>query len=499
MARNKTDATGDDAVTPETPRADIPEVDPETGPEPIPDTIPDTGPENRQQAAPGTPDRPGTPADGNADLLEAIDAAEARQTASDHPGSQAEPAALPPGLPPAASASDPEPHPDHPDDHEDDAGPSFASRALTGLVLLLAGAALGIWAAPRLAPLLPAGMAPVATWLAPGQSATDQRIASIETSLVGVSDQVAALAAAPDPAVALDAAIAETRGALDAEIAGLRDEIGRIDPTANRQRLAELTSTVEGQAAELATIKDQLTGSPAASGTLSDEAAAQIDVYRAELDGLQAEVAALSGNVGALDQRIDEIDAEAEAEIEAAQTQVAEVEAEAGTALDQAGLQADLALIRAAIAGGQPFDEPAARLAGYPDVTLPEGLDAAAATGVAPLPVLRDSFPDAAHDAIQASILASAGDGVFARSQAYLRAQVASRSLTPREGLDPDAVLSRVEDRLRQDDLEGALAEAEQLPTEAVAAMSGWLNAARLRLAAETGLATLTAAPAATN
>ena len=55
-----------------------------------------------------------------------------------------------------------------------------------------------------------------------------------------------------------------------------------------------------------------------------------------------------------------------------------------------------------------------------------------------------------------------------------------------------------MEDRLRHDDLDGALAEAEQLPSEAAAAMGGWLDAARLRAGATAGLAELDAALPAT-
>ena len=130
---------------------------------------------------------------------------------------------------------------------------------------------------------------------------------------------------------------------------------------------------------------------------------------------------------------------------------------------------------------------------------MPEGLTAAAPSGVLTLAALRDSFPDAAHTAIRASILAGAGDGLIARGRAFLEAQVASRSLTPRPGVGPDAVLSRMEDRLRKDDLDGALAEAAALPSEAAGAMDGWLAAARLRAGAVAGLAALEGALAATN
>jgi hypothetical protein len=203
--------------------------------------------------------------------------------------------------------------------------------------------------------------------------------------------------------------------------------------------------------------------------------------------------------VGALGARIDEVAAKADREITTAQSKVNEIQAAAATRLGAAEADAELALVRAALASGQPFEEPLTRLAERPDLAVPAGLSAAAPTGVATLAGLRDSFPDAAHAAIRASIMASAGDGVLARSRAFLEAQVASRSLTPKPGMSPDAVLSRMEDRLRRDDLDGALAEADQLPSEAAAAMRGWLDAARLRAGAVDGLAELNGALAATN
>jgi hypothetical protein len=65
--------------------------------------------------------------------------------------------------------------------------------------------------------------------------------------------------------------------------------------------------------------------------------------------------------------------------------------------------------------------------------------------------------------------------------------------------MSPDAVLSRMENSLRRDDLAGVLAEAGHLPSEASAAMSGWLAGVRLRLAAEAGLAEISAQLPVTN
>ncbi|MFO1142799.1 MAG: hypothetical protein U1E59_10465 [Amaricoccus sp.] len=59
------------------------------------------------------------------------------------------------------------------EEHEDEGGWSFAARTLAVLLLLIAGAALGIWGAPKLAPMLLSGLAPVAEWLTPGKSEAD--------------------------------------------------------------------------------------------------------------------------------------------------------------------------------------------------------------------------------------------------------------------------------------------------------------------------------------
>lgn len=415
-----------------------------------------------------------------------------------------DPAPQPPVAPVRAAAE----HPvhaasDHDDLHDSDeeTGSSFAAKALTALVLLLAGAGIGIWAAPRIAPNLPSGMAPVADWLAPASEKTEADIAALQARLdQGLTELRASVAAVPAPAettAALDTAVDAVDARLTGEIESLKQSLAGADTEAISQRLAALEAGLQSQAAELGTLKQQLSGAAVTSG---EAAAAGIDVYRGELDGVRAEVGALRDQVGAFSARVDQVAAEAGRQIETAQTQVATVEAEARTQLSAADAQANLALVDAALASGQPFKDALDKLAAREGLTIPAALSTAAASGVETPSALRDSFGTAAHEAIRASITAAAaGEGVFARARAFLEAQVASRSLTPQEGVGPDAVLSRMEDRLRQDDLPGALAESAQLPPEATAAMAGWLSAAKLRADAVAGYAELDRALAATN
>jgi len=384
--------------------------------------------------------------------------------------------------------------------HEEEAGWSLPARVLAVLCLLIAGAGLGIWAAPRIAPMLPSGMAPVARWLTPGQAEVEAEIAAlaakVDSGLGAIDSRVAALPASADVDTRIGAAVGDAQAKLSAEIEAARAAAGTADLTAVNQKLAALEAGLADEATQLETLKGQIAGT---AGKLSDEALGRIDAYKGAVEALRGEMGNVRDSVTGLSTRLDAVESRAGREVEAAQAKVAEIEQQAETRLSAAAVAADLAEIRAAVAGGQPFAQPLATLAGQGGATPPESLSAAAESGVATLSSLRESYPDAAHAAIRASIMASAGSGVLARSRAFVAAQVSSRSLTPQTGQGTDAVLSRMEERLRQDDLDGLLAEAENLPSEAAAAMGDWLAAARKRAAAIDGLAALDASLTKTN
>lgn len=376
-------------------------------------------------------------------------------------------------------------------DEEEEAGTSLAAWGLGILLLLLAGAALGIWAGPKIAPQLPSGMKPVADWLEPGMAEAETEIAALRSELEAISAKVGAVPSEADLDGRIGAAISPIESKLSEDIAALRQSLGQIDATETRQRLESLAAGLQGQAAELATLKTDLTG---AAGQVSGD----VNVFKSDIEGMRAEVASLRDQVSAQAARLDEVAKRAEARIAAAEEQAAAVQEQATTALDAAEVNAQEALIRAAVASGAPYADAVSALQGR-GVTVPPDLAAGAASGIPTIGSLRDSFPDAAHAAIRASILAEANGGVLSRAEAFLRAQVASRSLTPQQGAGTDAVLSRMEDKLRRDDLAGALAESQALPSEAADAMGSWLAAAKLRLGATDGLAALSSSLPATN
>lgn len=232
--------------------------------------------------------------------------------------------------------------------------------------------------------------------------------------------------------------------------AAAQENADRID------NISQTVSALEAQSSETSTRLDELYARPA-----EGEGATQPD------PALEQELSALR-----------EALAEQRAEIENLASTAQEQRAEAEMSAQEAMTRAALSRIGAALDSGAGF---AAAVADLRDagVEVPGDLKAVAADGVEPLASLQERFPELAREALAKARQASGeatGDVM-----GFLRAQLGLRSLEPREGSDPDAVLSRAEAALRDGRLTDTLAEVEQLPEEARAVLSGWIGDATTR------------------
>jgi hypothetical protein len=251
---------------------------------------------------------------------------------------------------------------------------------------------------------------------------------------------------------------------------------------AGETQLIERISKLEGQLAKLE--------APA-------ERSAEIDGLRQTLTGLTRRLADLEARVADLAARPvpqdssgavpDEVIAALQDRLARQQGAIDELrdrfEARESAARDSARAmlrRAALTRIGTALDSGAPFAPALADLR-ETGIEVPAALTAVAGTGVPTHAGLVESFPDAARAALAAA-RAEAGEGVSMTD--FLRAQLGMRSLSPREGDDPDAVLSRAEAALVQGRLSDALAEIGTLPESARAAMSQWAAQARLRVEA---------------
>ncbi|WP_408635231.1 COG4223 family protein, partial [Paracoccus binzhouensis] len=75
----------------------------------------------------------------------------------------------------------------------------------------------------------------------------------------------------------------------------------------------------------------------------------------------------------------------------------------------------------------------------------------------------------------------------------FLRVQTGARSVEPRQGDDPDAILSRADAAVKAGDIKGALAEIGSLPQPGQDAMADWTARAGLWVEANAALAALAA------
>ena len=279
-------------------------------------------------------------------------------------------------------------------------------------------------------------------------AAQAQEIAALKTALAGLSAPVAA-----DPALA-----------------------DRVTALENREtpELSEIDARVAGLEAQIAVLASA-DGSPVAAAALA---------------ALQAEVAALKASGGPLPAAVAAASKVFDDKLAAAEAQTVAIVAKVQAAAKTADQRSALGQIRAALDSGAAFASVLPVLEG---VALPEVLTAGAAAGLPTLQSLQAGFPDAARSALDAAMRADMGESWTQRVGAFLLTQTGARSLSPREGSDPDAILSRGEAALRAGDLTTAISELNSLPAEGLAALQPWLALANTRLVALDAVATLSA------
>lgn len=271
------------------------------------------------------------------------------------------------------------------------------------------------------------------------------------------------------------------------------------------QRLDTALAAIEARQAELQTTLQQDIGAMSAKVSALEAAPAPDLSGLADLDqrlqaieavppGSDASTAALAAQLAEMQRRLDSLPNETadSAKIDAALARLATVEAEAQARAEAAAAAVEDAnrakaqdALATAAGTGAPFG---AELAAMADPALQAKL-APFAAGVAPLADLQAAFPDAARAALQVARATDAEAGWDTRLIDFLGAQTGARSVEPRDGDSPDAILSRAEFALREGRLADALAELDALPPEVQSPLAAWREQAEARLAVDSALA----------
>ena len=355
----------------------------------------------------------------------------------------------------------------------DVAPPEPAARAIAaprrgGLVGGVLGGVVAAAAGFGLAQFVPDG------WPLADTTALQARVVAQDQSIAEMQSQIAALTAAqleapseapmPDP--------------------GMISRIGTLE-----EALAALPTPPDTQPLEnrLAALEVRLAAIEAIPTDGTNASAAAVAAQAAALAGLRAEIDVLKSSGGTVPADVAAVTAAAEARMTEVETLATRMRADAQQLVSTAITRAAFGRVQAALDSGGAYASALADLG--PDV--PAVLVENASAGLPTLAELQAAFPETARLALEAALRADMGESWTQRVGSFLRSQTGARSLTPRDGADPDAVLSRAEAAVNTGDIPAALSELAALPPEAVAVAAIWRAQAELRLAAEAAVADL--------
>ena len=331
---------------------------------------------------------------------------------------------------------------DHDDEHEDEhhhEHASLSSSILRVLAILLIGAAAALWAGPKLAPMLPAGLKPVADFLSPQADITEQ----IATLQADFSKRLADIETANQQS--------DATADIEPKLAQLAAKDAEIDTI-----LAELSNATKALEVALETLQAEIT----------------------EVTALQA-LAAQGGQTSdeALQQFEDKLAAISSAQLKLNKSQLIAVEAQqsAEDKLRLADATNAASRISDALETGQAYQNELGLLSGVSGIEIPSGLADLAKSGAPSLTDLKKQFPELSRIVLREDAADSAGNNAVGKFTAFLKSQVGTRSLEPKQGDDMDAVLSRIEAALRVDDTSNALAEANKFNDAAKQTMADWI------------------------
>ena len=252
--------------------------------------------------------------------------------------------------------------------------------------------------------------------------------------------------------------------------------------------LTPITAKLDALDANLAAQTDSLSDLQSRIATLEVRPeGVDVSILGANGVALDQQIATLQALIDSQRGALEAISQDAETEIAALRETITN---------EVARLKASSAVVRLTLAmeSGAPFAAALSDAEAGSGVTAPALLHAAAETGLVRLSQLRAEFAPLARDALPIALRETAGDTMSARVGAFLQGQIGGRSLSPRDGDDPDAILSRAQGAVDQGDLSLALAELSALPAPAQAVFSDWVAQVEARLSVTEAFETYRAA-----
>ena len=313
---------------------------------------------------------------------------------------------------------------------------------------LICGGIITLSFSTKISALLPSGMAPLARFLSPSEALAIERI---QIYKLETDNRLNKIENIKHPNV--DLKIKELRDEISNDIAQISKELTEIDNSKIENRLSEL----EKKITNTLTLVDELVFNSSKNVIINDSPLNKN--YDLIIKKLRSEITFLSNQQNLLIEQFNTLKT-----------------ANLNTFKKNSKDLNDFDKIKEALNFGGPYklalEEISKKEIQIPKVLLDNS------EGVVTMNYLKTNFPTVAHASLKASLKQTDESGLGGKLLGFLKSQVTVRSLDAQEGNSINAILSRMQVALNNDDLSEVIRQSSDLNGAAKSEIKDWLSLA---------------------
>jgi len=313
---------------------------------------------------------------------------------------------------------------------------------------LICGGIITLSFSTKISALLPSGMAPLARFLSPSEALAIERI---QIYKLETDNRLNKIENIKHPNV--DLKIKELRDEISNDIAQISKELTEIDNSKIENRLSEL----EKKITNTLTLVDELVFNSSKNVIINDSPLNKN--YDLIIKKLRSEITFLSNQQNLLIEQFNTLK-----------------NANLNTFKKNSKDLNDFDKIKEALNFGGPYklalEEISKKEIQIPKVLLDNS------EGVVTMNYLKTNFPTVAHASLKASLKQTDESGLGGKLLGFLKSQVTVRSLDAQEGNSINAILSRMQVALNNDDLSEVIRQSSDLNGAAKSEIKDWLSLA---------------------
>ena len=313
---------------------------------------------------------------------------------------------------------------------------------------LICGGIITLSFSTKISALLPSGMSPLARFLSPSEALAIERI---QIYKLETDNRLNKIENIKHPNV--DLKIKELRDEISNDIAQISKELTEIDNSKIENRLSEL----EKKITNTLTLVDELVFNSSKNVIINDSPLNKN--YDLIIKKLRSEITFLSNQQNFLIEQFNTLK-----------------NANLNTSKKNSKDLNDFDKIKEALNFGGPYklalEEISKKEIQIPKVLLDNS------EGVVTMNYLKTNFPTVAHASLKASLKQTDESGLGGKLLGFLKSQVTVRSLDAQEGNSINAILSRMQVALNNDDLSEVIRQSSDLNGAAKSEIKDWLSLA---------------------